>query len=578
MTNDYLVTGSNPDAPFDLTVHRGDGMALLATNWRGGQPSRNFVGFGIQYCTPGSTKLLNVQNRLTFEGAPEFGERQPSMKAPIQKFRWVHFPYDANLPGKFTYTVTPVFMDDHGQLSYGTSQEAALELNRETHPGRLNVSFTRGFIASQAFVDHFVRSKGADPDDGDLQDAMDSLLPRTAKKGLNFVPTHPKADDALAWMGFEARQSILEVLDAAIADTATTVRVVAYELSQPKVVSRLEQLGNRLWIIIDDSGDHKPKTSGEKQAEVRLRNSAGSAQVRRQHMGNLQHNKTIVVTGPNHYTALCGSTNFSWRGFCVQNNNAVVITGEEAVQPFADAFEQYWSGGAAAFGKSTSAKWTQLDLGDLDVSVCFSPHSPANAVLSSIADDLRAAESSVLYSLAFLYQTKGPVRHTVKELTEDPAIFVAGISDRAIGGINVQTPDGNRAPVRPEALTEHVPAPFSQEPTGGSGVRLHHKFVVIDFDKPSARVYLGSYNFSNAADNENGENLVVIRDRRVATSYAIEAVRLFDHYQFRVRQADPDTAVTELALRKPPAAPAEEAWFDADYTDPNKIRDRELFS
>lgn len=107
---------------------------------------------------------------------------------------------------------------------------------------------------------------------------------------------------------------------------------------------------------------------------------------------------------------------------------------------------------------------------------------------------------------------------------------------------------------------------------------MHHKFVVIDFNKPTARVYLGSYNFSNPADNDNGENLLLITDRRVATAYAIEAVRLFDHYEFRVKQLNAATAATELVLHKPPRAAGEVAWFDEDYTVASKIMDRKLFA
>ena len=47
---------------------------------------------------------------------------------------------------------------------------------------------------------------------------IDTLLPAKADDGLNFKPTHPKAEEALAWMGFEAREAILEVLDQAITD------------------------------------------------------------------------------------------------------------------------------------------------------------------------------------------------------------------------------------------------------------------------------------------------------------------------------------------------------------------------
>ena len=75
-------------------------------------------------------------------------------------------------------------------------------------------------------------------------------------------------------------------------------------------------------------------------------------------MGGLQHNKTIIVDGPTVQKAIGGSTNLSWRGFFVQNNNAVVLTGEEPVKIFAAAFDAYWaSNKPAAFGISTGAGW-----------------------------------------------------------------------------------------------------------------------------------------------------------------------------------------------------------------------------
>ncbi len=562
----HRVRGGSKSAPFSLAIHRSEGMALLAMNWRRRRPPEDFVGFGIRYFPPGSTRALNVTNRLSFAGTPPPVRRQPSMKAPIQKFRWIHFPADAEKPGAFRYVVTPMFMDADDRLHPGDAQEAALELSRETFPGAVNVAFTRGFVSSQAFVDRF---QSAGP--------INTLLPPSADQGLTFVPTHPKAAAALEWMGFEARRSVLELLDQAIADPTATVRVVAYDLSEGELVGRLERLGDRLRIIIDDSKDHGEHDSGESQAAERLLASAGPANVKRQHMGNLQHNKTIVVTGPNVQKAVCGSTNFSWRGFFVQNNNAVVLTGAAAVAPFADAFERYFAGGPTAFGRSPSADWIDLQLKGVDAQVTFSPHGADKLKLAEVAADIASARSSVLYSLAFLHQTGGAVRQAITAVTENPAIFVAGIADKAVGGINVQTPNGNVAPVFPAALTHNVPVPFSKEPTGGGGIRMHHKFVVIDFDKPTARVYFGSYNFSGPADKENGENLIRVRDRRIATAYAVEAVRIFDHYEFRVKQQDADTAQRELRLRKPPRAAGEVPWFAKDFKEPHRILDRKLF-
>lgn len=571
MSEAFQVTGSNGAAPFTLKLHRGDGMSLVAMNWRHGKPPRDFVGFAIEYREPGGAKYFALKNRLAFPGAG--GEVDPNrlstLRSPIQKFRWVHFPRNAELPGKFTYRVTPVFMNAQGELSHGEAQTAALELRRETHPGKLNVTFTRGFVSSQAFVDRYA---SAGP--------ISELLPRSADEGLTFVASHPKAGEALSWMGFEARHAILELLDKAIADPKAEVRVVAYDLSEPDVVSRLEQLGARLKVIVDDSGTHGKPGSGESQAAKRLRASAGTSHVKRQHLGKLQHNKTIVVDGPKVKAAVCGSTNFSWRGFFVQANNAVIVRGSKAIAPFRAAFDDYWRHASSSpFAKSASTGWTSLGLAGIRAKVAFSPHAKENALLAAIADDVREGTTSCLfYSLAFLYQTPGVMQDAIRAVTGDADLFVYGISDRKVGGLDLQKPDGNVAPVFSAALAgDAVPQPFKAEPTGGGGNRMHHKFLVIDFDRPTARVYLGSYNFSQPADRQNGENLLLIRDRRIAVAYTIEALRIFDHYHFRVVQQEAAEGLRKLQLARPPQA-GETAWWEKDWTDPRRIRDRELFA
>ena len=568
MSNAWVVSGKSAAALFTLKVRRGEGMALLAMNWKNGTPPMNFVGFAIEYKEPDGTQFFPLTNRLAFrKDDGTFNPNELSTRlSPIQKFRWVHFPRNADLPGEFTYQVTPVFMDGLDVLSYGDAQQVAVVLQSETYPSQLNVGFARGFVSSQGFVDRY--QKGG---------PISKLLPASAKTSLDFVPTHPDANAALEWMGFEARRIILAALDEAIADTTAQVRVVAYDLNEPQVVSRLVALGPRLRVIIDNSGDHGTGSS-ENEAEERLVQSAGPANVKRQKMLNLQHNKTIVVKGKKK-KVVCGSTNFSWRGFYVQANNAVVLQGKKAVDVYSAAFESYWSLDPHDFGGTDSAKWADLGLADVKAQVAFSPHSTANVLLQAIANDIATTKSSLLYSLAFLYETPGPILDVIKQTMLNPDRFVYGISDKKVGGLDVQTPNGNVAPLFPDALGKDAPKPFSQEPTAGAvGTRMHHKFVVIDADKPSARVYLGSYNFSGAADTQNGENLLLIKNQRVATAFLIEAIRLFDHYEFRVLQGTATTANKELVLRKPPRQPGEKPWWDSSYSDLHKIRDREAFA
>jgi hypothetical protein len=578
MAGEFEVTGTNDKALFTLKIHRGEGMGLLAMNWKDGKPTDDFVGFAIEYKEPAGEKYFPLKNRLCFLNAG--GALNPNAMStrlsPIQKFRWVHFPRNAELAGEFVYRVTPVFMNDQDELSYGEAQEAAIELRRETYPDKLNVAFTRGFVSSQAFVDRYQSA-------GDVS----TLIPADPDLGLEFEPTHPKAEEALAWMGFEARSAILELLDAAIADEHAQVRVVAYDLNVPQIVERLEKLGDRLKAIVDDSGTHGPDVAAETKAAERLAKSAGEENVKRQHMGGLQHNKTIVVDGPNVKAAICGSTNYSWRGLYVQSNNALVLRGANAVKVFRDAFDAYWThDDVAGFGKTSAAVWTSPGVDGVDVEIAFSPHVAKNALLDKVADDIgQQTTSSLFFSLAFLYQTPGKIRDAIIKISDDETKFVYGMSDKQVSGLDA--PDGldlktpghvNPAAVSPAALKGNVPPPFNSEPDGGKGIRLHHKFVVIDFDKPTGRVYLGSYNFSGAADTKNGENLVIVRDRRVAVAYVVEAVRLFDHYEFRLAQKDAEEAQTQLSLARPPRKPGDEPWWSKAYDNLRVARDRELFA
>ncbi|MNF66238.1 hypothetical protein D3C85_311020 [compost metagenome] len=568
----YQETGTNEMALFTLKVHRGDGMALLGMNWKNGKPTPDFVGFSIEYKEPNGNKFFPLRNRISF---PEADKTDPNVRytlhSPLQVFRWVHFPRNPEIEGLFTYVVKPVFMNKNKELSYGESQQCSIALARETYPNALNVTFTRGFISSQAFVDRYEEK-------GDIK----TLLPAKSKEGLNFKPTHSLSKDALKWMGFEAYNAILKILDDAIKDDTAKVSVIAYDLNEPEIVNRLKKLKKRLRIIIDNSKDHGEEGSAENKAAEMLKITAGKNQVIRQKMGSLQHNKTIIVDGHDLKKVVCGSTNLSWRGIFVQNNNAIILSGNKPVELFNEAFENFWSVGesntVSLFNNTKSATWQSLGLPNIDAKVTFSPHSTENTVLQSIGEDVATIKSSLLYSMAFLSQTGGPIREALTKITENEKIFVYGIADKPVGGINLKNTDGNPQPVSPAVISENIPEPFKKEPVGGGGIRMHHKFLVMDFNTEDARVYMGSYNFSGVADSANGENLLLIKDRKVATSYMIEAVRIFDHYEFRLARSKADAKNQKLELKLPPNDNRQKPWWDKYYSDKRRSKDRELFS
>jgi hypothetical protein len=66
---DFIVRGTNNNALFSLTCYRGEGMCLLAMNWKQEAPPNNFVGFAIKFMEPGGTQFYTLPNRIAFPDA-----------------------------------------------------------------------------------------------------------------------------------------------------------------------------------------------------------------------------------------------------------------------------------------------------------------------------------------------------------------------------------------------------------------------------------------------------------------------------------------------------------------------------
>jgi hypothetical protein len=90
-------------------------------------------------------------------------------------------------------------------------------------------------------------------------------------------------------------------------------------------------------------------------------------------------------------------------------------------------------------------------------------------------------------------------------------------------------------------------------------------------------VFLGSHNFA-LADVKNGETLWRIRDRRIAASSVVEAVRLSDSPHRQIAQQEAKPASNTLHLVKSPCTPGEKPWWSKKETIARKIRDCARFS
>ncbi len=302
------------------------------------------------------------------------------------------------------------------------------------------------------------------------------------------------------------------------------------------------------------------------------------------HFRNLQHNKVFIAKrGGEPFKVLFGSTNFSFRGIYIQANNALVVYAPAAAALFEDAFEQAFTD-ASKFARSQfAAQWHLVQAeGKPTLHFCFSPHATSDLSLNPVGAAIDQASSSVLFSIAFLNQIKSGPTHDAIDRLMNKRVFSYGVANSATG-LTILKPDGSQGLVDFKYLAAKAPEPFKSEWSGGKGINVHHKFVIADFSLPTAKVFSGSSNLSPNGEKGNGDNLVMIEDPLVATGYAIEALRLFDHLHFRsVMQANRGargTAPAALTLSKPTALSRKPAWFERYYGGDGQLEhDRLLFS
>ncbi|WP_206363064.1 phospholipase D-like domain-containing protein [Stenotrophobium rhamnosiphilum] len=555
-------------------------------------PEPDLVGFSIEVKAPDAKDFEPLLNRLAFEypkgaGSEVTGDRLfDSRLNPYQKFRWVHFPPDPK-DGTYTYRVSKRHMKINGKVIAGTSLILGIEQSAVTYKGLVDVGFTRNFASSQAFREQF----------GDGED----IIPALSKDGLKFNKSklkNERGQSVYEWLGFEARDLLFDFLDKTYRDKTLVLDVMAYDLNERSIVEALEKFGSRLRIIIDDSSSsddtpHNSPASAESVSAKRLK--AKGAEIVRTHFSGLQHNKVFISrnkkTGEPQ-RVLCGSTNFTYRGLYIQANNMLVFDAPSVAKLFGDMFDISFLDPSSLRKDDFTKKWHVGHAKNPLVKICFSPHTDTDLSLNPIAAAVDQATSSVFYSVAFLGQTtKGATREAFDRLAQRP-VFSYGTVD-AKRNLELLKPDGTRGVVDFAYLASKSPEPFKSEWSGGKGRNIHHKFVVTDFSLPSAKVFTGSSNFSPSGESGNGDHLIMIGDQRIATAYAIEAVRVFDHLHFRNKMRDAFGSKGEklkgakkpaaMTLQKPAAiSGSDHNWFDRFY--PKKgvksqaKRDRLLFS
>jgi phosphatidylserine/phosphatidylglycerophosphate/cardiolipin synthase-like enzyme len=538
-----------------LKAYRGDGAAFLAFDLDE-HFKDDLAGFAVE-CIPPQGQSYPLLNRLNFaqavtaETTPGRRRWTATVEAPLQTFRWVHFPADVT-PGAFTYRATAMLFRRGAQtkLERGPEVEVSLELMDEGY-ANFDIGFTRGYLSSQAYADRF--------------------------DNADFQPEHPTVDFATRpyerrwrWLGFHARRLIFDFLKEAGNDPGLTLDVFAYDLDEPDFLRDLKKLGPRLRLFLDNSKDHVKDGAPELAVRELLSASAGAANVKVGKFGRFAHDKVLIQRrGQAPVKVLSGSANFSIRGLYVQSNNVFVFDDAETANLYQQAFDEAWTDPSGFRRSAIASQWFERRAtGVPPFSVSFAPHSKPEVSLDRVAEAIKNANSSVLFAIMEVGRGTGRVLDEIRRLPQRKELYAFGTTQRASGSLKVRVSGRPQTFIPFSYLKEKVPPPFRSEIAGGPGQVIHHKFVVVDFNDAEPVVFAGSSNLAAGGETENGDNLLAFYDRNVATTYAVEAIRLIDHYRFRASMKTA-TATTPLRLK-----PRSERWAKS-YFEPRNARYQE---
>jgi hypothetical protein len=480
------------------------------------------AGFAIKCTTPSRgpyhSKTYWLKNRLSLSKEVTrttetvTSTREDSNKAPFQLFHWAHYP--GSVPGEYVYTVYACYFRNDGTLDLGPKAIIRLNLgfNRFSF---LELGFTRGYVSSQSFQDRFGNDPAIEP------------------KHRQIIYDTALYLEKYKWLGSHARKLVFEFLKECSEDSSIDIDVFAYDFDEPDMIKALTSMGSRARVFQDNHRIHTDAGSIEPGALGMFRKAG--VKVETGNFGRFQHNKVLIqkVRG-RAKKVLTGSANFSLRGLYVQANSVLVFEDPDIADLYEKAFEQAFTDASKFKSSSISSKWYDLKKNRSRplISVSFAPHREAFTI-DKIADSVKSAKSSVLFSIMQM-TGGGDLVPLLKSLHKRNSVFSLGTTETS-KDLELYKPgiDDNAAIVPFSYLKENVPAPFKQEWKGGRGRVIHHKFVVCDFNDKNPVVFCGSSNLSSGGEKSNGDNLIAIYDPDISTLYAVEAIRLFDHYRFR---------------------------------------------
>jgi phosphatidylserine/phosphatidylglycerophosphate/cardiolipin synthase-like enzyme len=295
--------------------------------------------------------------------------------------------------------------------------------------------------------------------------------------------------------------TIVQALVGYIDGAKSSIDVAAFELDNRAVTEALVRAvkrGVKVRLACE--------TNYINESGVKALQAVGVPVVDDRRDGALMHDKFMVFDGKSVWT---GSMNFTENCAYRNNNHGVYVDDARVAASYATKFgwmfEQRKFGGLPS--RSASIPHHQVTLGDgTPVEVYFSTH---DRIADKLTAKIREAKKSIHF-LAFSYTHDGMGRAMSEKASA--GVEVKGVFEKSQAASGYSEYGKMKGVNGFEVYLDANPR------------NMHHKVIILDDET----VVAGSFNFSDGADKQNDENVVIIRSRAVAKQFADEFQRVFE--------------------------------------------------
>lgn len=228
----------------------------------------------------------------------------------------------------------------------------------------------------------------------------------------------------------------------------------------------------------------------------------------------LMNNTFVVVDQKEVWT---GSVDFDLAGIYRKNNALIRIQSPELAADYVKEFEEMFINHQFGPLVAPETPHPSVTIQGTRVDVLFSPD---DVVLAQLSQLLSEAQQSIYFlSYSFASDDLGSV---IREKAAE-GLTVGGVLESDLVNPSLVDPDSNQ--LKELELFRGAGLDIRLD---GASEQMNHKITIID----EKIVVIGSYDFTNRAENENDENVLVIYDEKVAQKFMEE----FERIQSRARQ------------------------------------------